>query len=307
MNEETLFREALSRSPAERAAFLEQACAGRPKLLATVESLLASHAEHATILDKPGAEHRQGVDAAPCEAQGSATREFTPERANLPPPLAGNTDYRPNVEPGVIGLSYGSAGRTGDAVRMHEQVAAAFQKKFGPAHPDTQIVIGYLAAAYKQDHRLDAAETAYRDLITATRPSLPADSPDLARTLGALGEILLAARKFPEAEGALREGLGIREKKMPDHYRTFDTKSKLGGALLGQKKYTDAEPLLLEGDEGMKQQEAKIPPKDRVRLPEAVERLMQLYEALGKKEEVAKWRKELEAIKTSPAKPEKMP
>ena len=32
MNEETLFQEALSRSPEERAAFLEQACAGRPEL-----------------------------------------------------------------------------------------------------------------------------------------------------------------------------------------------------------------------------------------------------------------------------------
>jgi hypothetical protein len=34
MNEESLFQEALSRPPAERAAFLEQACAGRPELRA---------------------------------------------------------------------------------------------------------------------------------------------------------------------------------------------------------------------------------------------------------------------------------
>jgi hypothetical protein len=32
MTEESVFQEALSRSPAERAAFLEQACAGQPQL-----------------------------------------------------------------------------------------------------------------------------------------------------------------------------------------------------------------------------------------------------------------------------------
>ena len=71
----------------------------------------------------------------------------------------------------------------------------------------------------------------------------------------------------------------------------------LGGALLGQKKYAEAEPLLLAGYEGMKQREAKIPPLGKVRLTEALERLVQFYEALEKKDEAAKWRKELEARK----------
>jgi hypothetical protein len=43
MTEETLFQEALSRSSEERAAFLEQACAGLPELRAAVEALLAAH------------------------------------------------------------------------------------------------------------------------------------------------------------------------------------------------------------------------------------------------------------------------
>ena len=69
----------------------------------------------------------------------------------------------------------------------------------------------------------------------------------------------------------------------------------LGGTLLGQKKYADAEPLLLAGYEGMKQREKTIPPQGRFRIPEAIERLAQLYEATGKKDEAAKWRKTLES------------
>jgi hypothetical protein len=70
----------------------------------------------------------------------------------------------------------------------------------------------------------------------------------------------------------------------------------LGGSLLGQKKFAAAEPLLLTGYEGMKQQAGTIPPQGRIRLPEAVERLVQLYDAWGKKDEAAKWRKEQQRI-----------
>jgi hypothetical protein len=72
-------------------------------------------------------------------------------------------------------------------------------------------------------------------------------------------------------------------------------KSLLGGALLGQKQYAAAEPLLKEGYEGLKQRAAKIPPANKVRLIEALERLVRLFVATGKNDEAAKWRTELEA------------
>ena len=53
----------------------------------------------------------------------------------------------------------------------------------------------------------------------------------------------------------------------------------------------------MKGYEGMKKQEAKIPAQGKIRLVEAVERLVQLYDATGKPEEAAKWRKELEKTK----------
>jgi hypothetical protein len=64
----------------------------------------------------------------------------------------------------------------------------------------------------------------------------------------------------------------------------------LGEALAGQKKYAEAEPLLLAGYKGMKEREATIPePFRKVRLTEALERLVRLYEATGRKDEAAKW------------------
>lgn len=62
-----------------------------------------------------------------------------------------------------------------------------------------------------------------------------------------MGSLLLEKRTVAEAEPLLRECLAICEKPEPDPGRTFNPQSTLGAALLGQKKYQGAEPLLLEG------------------------------------------------------------
>jgi hypothetical protein len=89
------------------------------------------------------------------------------------------------------------------------------------------------------------------------------------------------------------------EQAEPDDWKTFNTQSLLGGVLLGQKKYAEAEPLLLAGYEGMEARQSTIPPQANPRLTEALERLVQLYEALDKPDEAAKWRAELEAAKAA--------
>jgi eukaryotic-like serine/threonine-protein kinase len=80
----------------------------------------------------------------------------------------------------------------------------------------------------------------------------------------------------------------------------------LGGSLLGQKKYAEAEPLLLVGYEGMKQREANIPQEDKARLAESLERLAQLYDGWGKKDKADEWRKKWSAAKEG-AKPRAEP
>jgi hypothetical protein len=78
MPEETLFQEALARSPAERAAFLEQACAGRPEARAAVAALLAAHEKSSNILDKPPGDLGQTVDSDPGAPDHGATYSAAP-------------------------------------------------------------------------------------------------------------------------------------------------------------------------------------------------------------------------------------
>ncbi len=140
-----------------------------------------------------------------------------------------------------------------------------------------------LATAYDEAKQFDKAEVLHRERLPLLKQKAGGDSPAYAGALAAFGLNLLHQKKWTEAEPLLRECLAIREKTQPDAWTTFNTKSLLGGALLGQKKYADAEPLLLAGYEGMKQRAKTIPPPGKARLPEAIERLVQLYEATGQK------------------------
>jgi hypothetical protein len=103
-----------------------------------------------------------------------------------------------------------------------------------------------------------------------------------------LAKTRITARTTPP----LRECLTIHEKQEPAAWTTCNTQSLLDGALLGQKKYADAEPLLLQGYEGMKKREKTIPPPGIIRIPEALDRLIELSIATNKPEEAKKWRAE---------------
>ena len=131
-----------------------------------------------------------------------------------------------------------------------------------------------------------------RELLADARVRLPKGGTELAAELSLIGSSLLKAGAFAEAEPLFREGLAAREKAQPDGWATFNTRSLVGGALVGQKKSADAEPLLLKGYEGIKAREKAIPPSGGTRIPEALDRLVELHTAANKPDEVKKWQAE---------------
>jgi tetratricopeptide (TPR) repeat protein len=191
---------------------------------------------------------------------------------------------------GNLGINYRDAGRLPEAASLLEQAWAKALKQ-----PDLLVskyaMIGIaLAETYDQANQFSKAESVYRgDLEEARKRHLVA-SPQVADVLHSFGLHLLKQQRYTDAEPLLRDCLAIREQKLPDNWVTFDTKSLLGGSLLGQKKYAEAEPLLLAGYDGMKQREGKILPIYKYRLTEAIERLVQLYEAWDKPGKAAEWK-----------------
>jgi tetratricopeptide (TPR) repeat protein len=187
-----------------------------------------------------------------------------------------------------LGVNYLAAGRVEEAIPLLEEIYEGRK-----SYPESNTIAIPLVTAYLKTGR--AAElTNAGKILAEIRKSLPPESPQLTSKLALLGNDLLEARAHKQAEPILRECMAIREKIMPDHWLLFNTKSMLGGALLGQEKYAEAEPLLIAGYEGLVQREATIPSQGKIRLTQALERLVSLYTALEKPDDVNKWQAELE-------------
>jgi tetratricopeptide (TPR) repeat protein len=194
-----------------------------------------------------------------------------------------------------LGINYMDAGRLDPALPLLEEAYAASKK-----YPNLEWVGARLLEGYTLAGKKTEAGTLSKELLADARRTLRPDSPQLAGTLAQLGFSLLTNKEFAEAESILRESLTIREKNEPDLWTTFNTRSLLGGTLLGQHKYADAEPLLVAGFEGMKKRADTIPQPGKVRLAEAAERLVELYAQTNKPDDLKKW--QLERTKYPPTK-----
>src|SRR5262249_36986594 len=191
-----------------------------------------------------------------------------------------------------LARAYQDAGRLPEALPLFEQAALGIAKRRF-LHEHAGLIIPNTIRAYESARQFNQAEAWQRRWLAVVKQKAGPESPAYGGELASLGLLLLKQEKWADAETVLRECLAIRQQTQPEVWTTFSTMSLLGGSLLGQKKYTDAESLLVKGYEAMKAREKTILPqvKDQ-RLREAVDRLVQLDEALGKPEEVAKWKAE---------------
>jgi eukaryotic-like serine/threonine-protein kinase len=146
--------------------------------------------------------------------------------------------------------------------------------------------------------RRQAGETRRSEAETRARLEVPQpfgpDHPDPLLTADNLALALVAAGKTSEAESIWRQVVAIREAKTPDDWLTPYGRSMLGDTLVRQKKFGEAERLLLSGYEGLKARESKMPvPSAKRFIAEAGSRIVALYEAWGKKDKADEWRKRL--------------
>jgi tetratricopeptide (TPR) repeat protein/tRNA A-37 threonylcarbamoyl transferase component Bud32 len=189
-----------------------------------------------------------------------------------------------------LARAYKDAGRLSEALPRLEEVAERCKRVFGPEHAKTISSIDGLAIAYLAADQPDKGLPLLRDALAAYRQQFPPRSSALLSALFGRGSDLVDYGYFTDAEPLLRECLAVGETSHPDHWTTFSTQSVLGASLAGQRKYAEAEPLLVSGFEGMKAREAKIPSGHKHRLAKALDRLVNLYDAWEKPDEAAKWR-----------------
>jgi serine/threonine protein kinase len=196
-----------------------------------------------------------------------------------------------------LGTGYWAAGKLDLALPLWEESLRRRRARFGPDHPDTLQGMNNLGAGYQAAGKLELALPLLEEALKLHEAKHGAGSPAAVYTMNNLGRGYIRTGQTAKAEPLLRECLAIGEKRLPDSWTTFDTKSMLGAALLGQKNYADAEPLLLAGYQGLKQREAKIPMRGEIHLVLALERLVQLYQATAQNDKAKEWQEKLAGTK----------
>ncbi len=189
-----------------------------------------------------------------------------------------------------LGVNYKDAGRFIEAIPLLE---AAY--KSSKTEPRFAFVMPHLLEAYaklpRPDH-LAKAEALIETFLELGRSEYGVDHPEFAGRLSLSAQWLLLLQGWARAEPLAREALKIREQIQPDAWNTFNTKSVLGGAVLGLGRLDEAEVLLIDGYNGMKSRESTIPKQSIDRLQDAIDRLIALHTAKGDTTQTERWKSE---------------
>ncbi|MCX6929063.1 MAG: serine/threonine-protein kinase, partial [Verrucomicrobia bacterium] len=184
-------------------------------------------------------------------------------------------------------------GKLDEAEKVHRQALAIRKKILGGEHPTVATSLNNIALVLSDQGKLVEAEALYRESLAMRRKLLGNEHPSVAHALEELAIVLRHQGKLADAEMAFRENMDILKEKLPDDWSTFSAISLMGGILLEEKKYAQAEPLLLSGYEGLKSRETKMPVIAKSRLKKCLEQLVQLYEATDSAAKVTEWKKKL--------------
>ena len=192
---------------------------------------------------------------------------------------------------GGLAVACDNQGNYAQAEPLFHQAVEIARRVLGPENPFTLSHINNLGAVYQDLGQFDLAETYNAQALAGQRHALGAQNPDTMASASDLALAYISQGKFAQAEPLAREALETDKKVQPDDWERFRAASLLGASLAGEKRYVEAEPLLLEGYQGMVARKDRMPAvPDRRQIDRAREWIVQLYEEEGKPDKAAAWK-----------------
>ena len=182
-------------------------------------------------------------------------------------------------------------GKYGQAEALFSQTLKIEKRVLGAEHPDTFYTISGISSMYQREGKYALAENYAAQALAGRRRALGSENPFTMASAADLALAYQSEGKFVESESLAREDLAFNQKNQPDDWERFRAESLLGASLAGQKKYAEAEPLLLEGYQGMLARQERIAVPDRYHLDLVREWIVQLYQGWGKAGKAAEWKK----------------
>ena len=190
-----------------------------------------------------------------------------------------------------LAACYGAQGKYAQAEALFSQTLEIQRRVLGPEQPHTLETLSDFASTYQRQGKYALAETYAEQALAGRRRALGAQHPYTMASEADLALAYVSQGKFAESEPLAREALEAEKKIQPDDWQRYRAASLLGESLAGEKKYAEAEPLLLEGYQGMLARKDRIAVPNRYHLELAHQWLVQVYQAWGKPGKAAEWKK----------------
>jgi serine/threonine protein kinase/tetratricopeptide (TPR) repeat protein len=200
-------------------------------------------------------------------------------------------EMHPNTSATLHDLALIAAARRdyGRAEAMLRRALDIARRTLGEKHPVVATTLNSLSHVLAVEGRYDEAAAALQDALAIARPALGGDHQLVAVYAINLASVQLARHEAVAAETLLREALPIRARApglLPSRRRTISdddwsvaaTKALLGASLVAQRRYVDAEVVLLAARREVDAQPRRSPGDVKA----TIAGLVQLYEAWGK-------------------------
>ncbi len=136
-------------------------------------------------------------------------------------------------------------GKIEECISMTEETYRLSEEVHGPTASQTTQAMYHLVSLYRDNGKPDESFQILEKLVVLRSQM---EDPVLSTAcLAMYGLRLLEKEQWSDAEPIIRECLAIREGADPSNWTTSNTRSMLGGSLLGQKKYVEAKSFLEQG------------------------------------------------------------
>jgi serine/threonine protein kinase len=158
--------------------------------------------------------------------------------------------------------------------------------------------LGLIVDVYQKRGEWERADRLVSDWLGVLRKQVPSSDPQVVLVAAWRGLAQVRRGNHADAERILRDALAKFKVSDPHDHRRERLRFWLGQALAGQKRFAEAEPLLLGWYERLKKWEKEIlGGLVRPEIPGAIEQLVALYDAWGKPERAKEWRDRLKKEK----------
>jgi eukaryotic-like serine/threonine-protein kinase len=214
-------------------------------------------------------------------------------------------DLTPNVLPFALrslGTGFRNERRFAEAEPYFSKLVPLVIASPGEGAQQTRIDMFLAADNHASAGHFADSERMFSQLLEVQRRLAGPETINTLVTLSNLGWVRLQQKRYSDAEGTFREAAAILNRTAPDSWERYNVESMLGASVSAQRKFEQAEPLLISGYEGMQPRKPSSTATNasRFTLDQAGEAIAQHYGDWGKLEKQSEWTAKIRDAKNAP-------